>query len=121
VGELMLDKINRYALLFDFYGGLLTDRQQEFFELYYHQDWSLGEIADYFQISRPAVHDLIKRAEKQLDNYEEKLKLIEKFVKIDADLFRLTEDMEKLFLDTGCKELLNIRIKIEQIIKLVRE
>jgi len=117
----MLDKINRYSLLFDFYGGLLTERQQEFFDLYYHQDWSLGEIADYFQISRPAVHDLIKRVEKQLDNYEEKLRLVEKFVQIDANLLCLLENINNISLEAGNSELLKLRMKIEEIIKLVRE
>ncbi|MDW7674548.1 MAG: YlxM family DNA-binding protein [Bacillota bacterium] len=82
----MIDKVNHYSLLYDFYGQLLTEKQQDFFELYYHQDWSLGEIAVYYEVSRTAVHDLLKRVEKILDNYEKKLMLVSRFKEIDKEL-----------------------------------
>ena len=75
----MLEKLVRLALLYDFYGPLLTDKQQQFIELYYHQDWSLSEIAERFRISRQAVHDLLRRAEAALEEYEGKLHLVERF------------------------------------------
>jgi len=66
-------------MLFDFYGKLLTKKQQEMLALYYEQDLSLGEIAEEFEVSRQAIHDIIKRSEKILEDYEEKLGLVVKF------------------------------------------
>ena len=53
----------RMTMLFDFYGELLTDRQKEFFDLYYNEDLSLAEIAENYGISRQGVRDVIVRAE----------------------------------------------------------
>src|SRR5690606_17932986 len=75
----MLEKLVRLALLYDFYGPLLTEKQRQFIELYYQQDWSLGEIAAHFGVSRQAVYDLLRRAEGALEEYEEKLRLVERF------------------------------------------
>lgn len=70
---------HKLNMLFDFYGVLLTDKQRELFELHYQFDLSLGEIAENFQISRQAVHDLLRRTNGQLYYYEEALQLAEKF------------------------------------------
>lgn len=74
----MLDKLNQINPLYDAYKALLTSKQQEYMELYYHEDLSLGEIADEFGVSRNAIHDNIKRTEKLLLDYEEKLQLHKK-------------------------------------------
>lgn len=74
----LLEKTNRINLLFDFYEPLLTDKQRTFLELYFHDDYSLGEIAENFTISRQAVYEHIKRAEVTLQEYESKLKLLHK-------------------------------------------
>jgi len=66
------------VLLYDIYGGLLTAKQQNVFEWYYQDDYSLGEIAEELGISRQGVHDNIKRSVKLLEEYEEKLHLAEK-------------------------------------------
>ncbi|MFM1650738.1 putative DNA-binding protein [Brevibacillus sp. B_LB10_24] len=71
----MLEKTNQVNLLFDFYAPLLKGKQREYLELYYLDDLSLGEIAQMHEVSRQAVYDHIKRAEKQLFEYEEKLQL----------------------------------------------
>lgn len=73
-------KVARIALLYDFYGPLLTGKQKAFLEHYYEEDFSLGEIADKFKVSRQAVHDLLKRTEKNLDEYEAKLGLVAKYL-----------------------------------------
>ncbi len=75
-----MDKVIRMTLLFDFYGPLLTERQQKFIDMYYGNDYSLGEIAENYGVSRQAVHDTLKRAENILVNYENKLGLIDKFL-----------------------------------------
>lgn len=74
----MLEKTNRINLLFDFYELLLTEKQQNFLRLYFHDDYSLGEIAENFAISRQAVYEHIKRAEQTLHDYENKLQLLHK-------------------------------------------
>ena len=73
-----LQKTYRINLLFDFYEPLLTEKQRTFLKLYFHDDYSLGEIAENFDISRQAVYEHIKRAEQTLHDYEEKLGLLRK-------------------------------------------
>jgi len=75
----MIEKKLRLSSLFNFYGNLLTDKQKEILEQYCDFDLSLGEIAENLGISRQAVYDTVKRAEKVLESYEEKLGLIAKF------------------------------------------
>ncbi len=58
-----LDKTNRMNYLIDFYQELLTPKQRNYMSLYYLDDFSLGEIADEFEVSRQAVYDNIKRTE----------------------------------------------------------
>ena len=69
------------ALLLDFYGEMLTDKQRDVIELYYEEDLSLGEIAETQKITRQGVRDSIKRGEMQLHEFESKLGLVEKFLK----------------------------------------
>ncbi|MFC4769776.1 putative DNA-binding protein [Effusibacillus consociatus] len=75
----MLEKTTRMNLLYDFYGVLLTEKQRTFMELYYYDDLSLAEIAEQYNVSRQAVHDNIRRSETQLEEYEEKLRLLERY------------------------------------------
>ena len=74
-----MEKIVEYALLYDFYGSLLTEHQKKIYEDYVYQNYSIGEIAEEEGISRQGVHDLIKRCNHTLEDYEEKLKLLSKF------------------------------------------
>jgi len=74
----MLEKVNQVNELYDIYKSLLTDKQRVYIELYYHEDLSLAEIADEMRVSRNAVHDNIRRTEKLLLGYEEKLEIYEK-------------------------------------------
>jgi predicted DNA-binding protein YlxM (UPF0122 family) len=79
-GDLILSNIFKKTLLYDFYGELLTNHQKEIYELYHLNDFSLGEISEQLKISRQGVHDTLKRCEKQLENYENKLQLVDKFL-----------------------------------------
>lgn len=74
------------AMLYDFYGDMLTEKQAEALELYYNEDLSLAEIAEPLGISRQGVRDNIKRGEKQLFELEEKLGLVKRFTKIGEKL-----------------------------------
>ncbi|TKD71685.1 putative DNA-binding protein [Pseudalkalibacillus hwajinpoensis] len=77
----MLEKTMRINSLFDFYQSLLTPKQRNYMALYYLDDYSLGEIAEEFQVSRQAVYDNIKRTEQMIEEYEAKLLLFERYVK----------------------------------------
>lgn len=74
-----MDKIYKQTMLFDFYGELLTEHQRRVYEDAVYQDMSLGEIAEELGISRQGVHDLIRRCDKILLDYESKLHLVERF------------------------------------------
>jgi len=76
---MMLEKTTRMNYLYDFYYSLLTPKQQSYMSLYYLDDYSLGEIAEEYDVSRQAVYDNIKRTEAMLEEYEEKLLLFQKF------------------------------------------
>ena len=67
------------TMLLDFYGALLTDKQHEMMRLRVEEDLSLSEIADGFGVSRQAVHDALRKAEKTLTDMEDKLHLVEKY------------------------------------------
>lgn len=75
-----MEPVVRVALLLDFYGNLLTERQREMLKLHYEDDLSLGEIAERFNISRAAVHDSLRRGLTMLEGYEEKLGLLARFM-----------------------------------------
>ncbi|MDQ0412535.1 putative DNA-binding protein [Mesobacillus stamsii] len=77
----MLEKTHRMNYLYDFYQALLTPKQSSYMALYYLDDYSLGEIAAEYDVSRQAVYDNIKRTEAMLEEYEEKLLLFDKFQK----------------------------------------
>ncbi len=79
------------ALLYDFYGELLTDHQKEVYEQFVLEDLSLSEIAESAGISRQGVHDLVKRCNKLLEGYEAKLHLVEKFLSIKQKVQELNE------------------------------
>ena len=75
-----LDNLAKESLLYDFYGGLLTDKQREVMELYHEENYSIVEIAGELGVSKQAVHDNLKKTEKILSDYEDKLGLVSKFV-----------------------------------------
>lgn len=95
----MKNQAYRMSMLYDFYGEVLTQRQQEFYDLYYNEDLSLGEIAENSGISRQGVRDVIVRAEDTLTELEEKTGLMRRFLAVRTQL----EDIE-----TKSTELLTI-------------
>ncbi|MDQ7094711.1 putative DNA-binding protein [Desulfosporosinus sp. PR] len=74
-----MEKLATMALFADFYGPLLTEKQRNVWDLHYQQDLSLAEIAELEHISRQAIHDLLKRTERILKEYEDKLGLVQRF------------------------------------------
>lgn len=87
-----MEKIVEQGLLYDFYGELLTVRQREIYENAVFEDMSPSEIAVEFGITRQGVHDLIKRCDKLLLGYEEKLHLVGRFLRMKEK----AEQIEKL-------------------------
>ena len=79
------------AVLFDFYGAMLTDKQKDVIDLYYNEDLSLAEIAEHEGISRQGVRDNIKRGEAYLLELEEKLRFAENYHRLVAMLDRVDE------------------------------
>ena len=81
-----MENFVKQSYLYDFYGDLLTDHQKKIYEAYVLDNLSLAEIADEEGISRQAVHDIIKRCNAALEEYEAKLHLVDKFLKIKDDV-----------------------------------
>ncbi len=97
VGHVSLEQLEYKGMLYDFYGELLTPHQKGIYEDAVFNDLSLGEIAGEQGISRQGVHDLIKRCDKILNDYENKLHLVEKFTKIKHNIQQinaLTDDAQ---------------------------
>jgi len=92
-----MEKIVEQGLLYDFYGELLTDHQKKIYEDAVFEDMSLGEIAEEYGISRQGVHDLIRRCDNILQEYENKLHLVSKFMTVRekiGEINALTGDKE---------------------------
>ena len=90
-----MNKILEQALLYDFYGELLTPHQKDIYEKFVLEDLSLGEIAEDAGISRQGVHDLVRRCQKSLEGYEARLHLVERFVDLRGkvgEIHKLTEN-----------------------------
>lgn len=93
-----MEKIVMQALLYDFYGELLTEHQKSIYEANVLNDIGFSEIAEERGISRQGVHDLVKRCDKILDGYEAKLHLVEKFNKtkeLVTEINNLTDEFVK--------------------------
>ena len=90
-----MEKIVEQGLLYDFYGELLTEHQKKIYEDVVYNDLSLAEIAKESGISRQGVHDLVRRCSRILQDYEDKLHLVQRFMKIKENIGQL----EKLTAD----------------------
>lgn len=113
-----MEKIFEQALLYDFYGELLTEHQRSIYEDAVYNDMSLGEIAEERGISRQGVHDLIRRCDKILQDYEAKLHLVKRFAEAKGrirEIERLTE-VESDSLESG-ERMRRIRELAEQLLK----
>ena len=92
----MKNQAYRMAMLFDFYGDLLTERQREFYDLYYNEDLSLAEIAENYGISRQGVRDVIVRAEAAMSEIEEKPHIIRRFHQSQAAIAAIDQAADQL-------------------------
>ena len=92
----MKNQAYRMALLYDFYGDMLTDRQKEFYDRYYNEDLSLAEIAENYGISRQGVRDVIVRAEAAMTEIEDKTHLIRRFFRMQDELTAIDAAADRL-------------------------
>lgn len=91
-----MERIIEQGILYDFYGPLLTKHQQEIYEAVVYNNLSLGEIAAEEGISRQGVHDLIKRCDRTLADYEAKLHLVKRFADNKKKIAKLKELVNSL-------------------------
>ncbi len=105
-----MDRIFEQNLLYDFYGELLTEHQQRIYEDAVYNDMSLSEIAQEQGISRQGVHDLIKRCDKLLQGYEDKLHLVERFMGAKEKI----QEIEKLTLLDVQAEAFETELRLEE-------
>ncbi len=92
----MKNQTYRMTMLFDFYGELLTERQKEFFDLYYNEDLSLSEIAENNGISRQGVRDIIVRAEAAMQGVEDKTGIIRRFLQMQNHIAAIEDAAAQL-------------------------
>lgn len=116
-----MEKIVRQALLYDFYGELLTEHQKNIYSDYVLEDLSYTEIGNNEGISRQAVYELIKRCDGILEEYESKLKLVDKFLNTNERISRIHDIAAELMESTDDDKLKKKISEIEQISKDIYE
>ena len=120
-GVKYMEKMVRQALLYDFYGELLTEHQKSIYADIVLNDLSYSEVARDEGISRQGVYDLVKRCDRILEEYESKLLLVEKFLDTKERVSRIHELATELTAMTDRKELADKIQEIEQISKDIYE
>jgi len=91
-----MENVLKISLLLDFYSQLMTEKQFSILDMHYNNDYSLGEIAEYLNISRQGVYDNIKRGKALLNSLEEKLGLARKYLEQKQKLDGILEMLESL-------------------------
>ena len=117
-----LEKLVEIGLLFEQYKMLLTDKQREIVSLYYNEDYSLGEISENLNVSRQGVYDTLKRSEKILKDYEDKLGLVKKSKErenITQDIYDKVVDIKQDLLQN--RDCANLIPKLENLEDVCRE
>lgn len=112
-----MEKIVEQGMLYDFYGELLTPHQRKIYEDVVINDLSLSEIAKEQGISRQGVHDLVRRCDKILAEYESKLKLVEKF----HETRKKVGEIHKAAREYRESQDIQLLLRIEQIAKEIME
>ncbi len=111
-GFAVADKTLEMALLFDFFGDLLTEKQREYFDLYYNEDLSLSEIAENEGISRQGVRDIIVRAENSLRDAENKTGIIKRFTEMQSKIFEIEKHTSAIIENTKEESTRALAVKI---------
>ena len=103
-----MDEKVKISILCDLYGKLLTQKQYEFLNDYYNNDLSLSEIAENNEITRQAVRDIIKKGEKKLFEYEEKLSFMKRMSNQEKKIQQVLSELSKIQKDSSDKKVANI-------------
>ncbi len=114
----MVEKVVELTQLYDFYGELLTAKQKDVLSLYLMEDLSLVEIAEQLAVSRQAVYDHIAKSTKILRDYEDKLGLLGRFIKREAALNKIADDLAKIDKSNNKQDLLRIIEEIKELAKV---
>ena len=108
----------RQSLLYDFYGELLTEHQKSVFSAAIFDDMSYSELAEEFDCSRQAAFDLIRRINKKLEGYEDRLGLLERFTvaqgkmkELKASVIEMNDTLENSKIDKSIKNNLNSHLQ----------
>ncbi len=106
------------SLLYDFYGGLLREKQLEIMDLYHEDNLSLSEIAEEMGMTRQAVHYTLKKAEATLEKYESVLGLIEKYRRNSEKADEATELLNQMITDCTCD---NKKESLRKVLDIIEE
>lgn len=106
-----LEKKARLSWLLAFYGEMLTQNQREIARLNWEEDLSLSEIAEQYSVSRQSVHDTLGRTEKQLEGLEGKLKLLDRFRRMEDGLAACKRELEQITPDENSRGHLEAAVK----------
>ena len=104
-----MDKKVEISMLIQIYGKLLTEKQLDILDDYYNMDLSLSEIAENNKITRQAVRDIIKKGEKKLFEFEEKLQIMKKMLKQEKQISNILSELTQIetkFTDEQVAEIL---------------
>jgi len=113
VWSAVMDSILFKSLIYDFYNELLTEKQKTIYELYNHFDMSLSEIAQNMDITPQGVSDILRRSEKVLNNYENKLNFVQNYLKNQKELNEISVLIDKLDIkDKDLKEEIQRKINL---------
>lgn len=112
----MSEKNLIFGILYDYYCDLLKNNQAIIIDLYYNQDFSLSEISEELNITRAGIHDTLKRAEKKLSDYENKLCLYKKYKERQNIVNNIVDKLKKIDDDKYKKEIEYIREEAEKIL-----
>lgn len=103
-----MEKNVEISMLWEIYGKLLTNKQYEIIDNYYNDDLSLSEIAENSEITRQAVRDILKKGEKKLFEYEEKLGIMRRMLNQEKRIEKALEELTKIQNDYSDKEIATV-------------
>ena len=109
-----MDKKIEISMLWQIYGALLTEKQKEYIDYYYNEDLSLAEIAQNDGITRQGVRDIIKKGEKKLFEYEEKLLFMKKTINQEKLAQSILENLNKIQKESSDKKVSNILEEVKK-------